>query len=133
MEHTRDYLNSFVTHSRLGPFHGLVELVAAAGIAGYMINGFPSTFLERFRHPLYQFPILLILFDTYELKSYKKWWIFADAAIALVIFHLLKFLLGFLYNDPPDPTPNLEFRDFVVVTLIYVLALGSLANSKQRK
>lgn len=84
------------------------QLVIGACMAGYTVTHLPPKFLALFEHPVAQYLVFFILFNTSHGDQTPKAWAFMDALILTLSVNALIFILQQLYVEKPKEVPEKE-------------------------
>ena len=82
------------------------QLVIGACMAGYTVTHLPPKFLALFEHPVAQYLVFFILFNTSHGDQTPKAWAFMDALILTLSVNALIFILQQLYVEKPKEEPK---------------------------
>lgn len=98
-----NYFNSFLNVKSSYPSHNInlaLQLVIGAVFAGYTATAFPPDFLKLFEHPIAQFLIFFLLFNSIErVKGFPRTFIFIDALIFTIFIQIaIRLIKGYYKN-----------------------------------
>ena len=101
-----DYFNSFLNVKSSYPSHNInlaLQLVIGAVFAGYTATAFPPDFLKLFEHPIAQFFIFFLLFNTVErINGFPRIFIIIDALMFTIFIQIAIRLIKEYYKNKDE-------------------------------
>ena len=105
----------------------IVEFLSVSCLSGYMIATFPSKFMDKMTHPLYQLFLCVILCDAMDFERDSKVRLLMFSAVGVILINCLKYLLAYAYNDHKE-YPPLDSTDIYGVPVMLSLVFLSISN-----
>ena len=102
----------------------IVEFLAVACLSGYMISNFPSKFMDKMTHPLYQFFLCAILCDAMNFEKESNTKLFLFSAIGVLLLNGLRYLLSYAYDDHKEYLPLDSTDMYGIPVMIFLLCLS---------
>lgn len=81
-----------------GPINA-TQLVIGACMAGYTVTHLPADFLALFEHPVAQYLVFFILFNTSHGDQTPKSWAFMDALLLTISANVIIYLIQTYYKN----------------------------------
>ncbi len=110
-------LGKYITSILGGPprDHGPInatQLVIGACMAGYTVTHLPADFLKLFEHPVAQYLVFFILFNTSHGDNTPKMWAFMDALLLTLSVNAVIYIIQNAYKkeEPVEPVPEPETK-----------------------
>ena len=100
------------------------QLVIGACMAGYTVTHLPPKFLALFEHPVAQYLVFFILFNTSYGDQTPKAWAFMDALILTLSVNAVIFILQQYYTEKPKEEPKEESQKEDVVEEVPDVKVG---------
>lgn len=128
------YIKSLSNPAPIGASHGLLNVMVSACIGGYMLSGFPTEFLTIFENPIFQYPVMLVLFETNTLhRRVDYWWIYADALIATIVLLIIKLIIEVSYGKKPRIKFTMDWQQALILTVFFALTVNMINNEYKHK
>ena len=105
----------------------MVEFLAVSCLSGYMIANFPSKFMDKMTHPLYQFFLCVILCDAMNFEKESNTKLLMFSILGVILINCLNYVLAYVYDDYKN-YPSLDSTDVYGIPVMLFLLFLSISN-----